>query len=304
MQTLTLITLCGIVGVHGAAYSSYMSSTNDVADSVPTVVDDSDLRPPLTVTLPQNNCGYSNVEFDPSYNNQIASNDTVWFFESSLPSNCGPQTTEQGCVTEMFMTGPYAFLGYVPYSVNYYFSFIGSTPVVGLYYNYNNSATHLIASVPCNTDNYQITLSKCMFTEQLYHYQFFTHYQFNFYLTCSYDRRSGLVDFNLDQESLTCVGGPECNYIRNRFNLVNFNDWYLETVDVNNGASQDLCQPTPPPPPLPTTTVAPPVTETVTVTPTVTTTTCKSCANGDVVININNSNTNSASSESNSDVSL
>jgi hypothetical protein len=297
----TLITLVGLFGlVHGAAYSSYM-------DNVP-IVDDTGLVPPLTVTLPQNNCGYSNVEFDPSYNNQIASNDTVWFFESYLPSNCGPQTTEQGCVTEMYMTGPYDFLGKVPYAVNYYFSYVGSTstPVVSLYYNYNNSATHMIASVPCNgVQDFGITLSKCMFTEELYHYQFFTHYQFNFYLSCSYDRRSGLVDFNLDQESLTCIGGPDCQYTRNRFNLVNFNDWSLETVDVNNGASQDFCQPTPPPPPPPpTTTVAPPVTQTVTVTPTVTTTTCKSCANGDVVININNSNTNSASSESNSDVSL
>jgi len=289
MQTITLITLAYAVGVHGAAYSSYLD----------TVTDDTGLVPPLTVTLPQNNCGYSNVEFDSSYNNQIASNDTVWFMESYLPSNCGPQTTEQGCVTEMFMTGPYSFLGNVPYAVNYYFSFIGSTPMVSLYYNYNNSATHMIASVPCNVDDYSITLSKCMFTEYLYHYQFFTHYQFNFYLTCSYDRRSGHVDFNLDQESLTCIGGPECKYNRNRFNLVNFNDWYLETVDVNNGASQDFCQPTPPPPVAPTTTETVTVTPTVTPTVTTTITTCKSCANGDVVINISNTNTNSASSDNN-----
>lgn len=280
MKTLMLITLGACAyNVHAAAY-----------------VDDTGLKPPLTVTLPQNDCGYNNVDFDPSYNSQITSNDTVWFFESNLPSNCGPQTTEQGCVTEMYMTGPYDFLGYVPYTVNYYFSFIGSTPMVSLYYNYNNSATHMIASVPCDVDNYEITLSKCMFSEDLYHYQFFTHYQFNFYLTCSYDRWSGLVGFNLDQESLTCIGGPECNYIRNRFNLVNFDNWYLETVNVNNGASQDFCQPTPVPPPQPTTTtVAPPVTETVTVTPTVTTSTCKSCANGDIVININNSNSNTNS---------
>lgn len=297
MKTTTTLAFTTLLGfAQGAAYSSYMDS----------VVDDADLRPGLTVTLPQNNCGYSNVEFDTSLNSQFASNDTVWFFESTLPSNCGPQNTEQGCVTEMYMTGPYSFLGYVPYAVNYYFTQVGSTTMVSLYYNYNNSATHMIASVPCNgVQDYSITLSKCMFTEELYQYQFFTQYLFNFYLSCSYDRRSGLVDFNLDQESLTCIGGPECNYIRNRFNLVNFNSWYMETAQVDSGSSQEFCQPPPmpptPPPPT-TTTVAPPVTETVTIVPTVTTTTCKSCADGDVVINIQNTNTNSASSESNVNV--
>jgi hypothetical protein len=286
MKTTITFVLATLGLAQGAAYSSYLDS----------VVDDTDLRPGLTVTLPQNNCGYSDIDFDTSLNSQIASNDTVWFFESSLPSNCGPQNTEQGCVTEMYMTGPYSFLGYVPYAVNYYFTQVGSTTMVSLYYNYNNSATHTIASVPCNgVQDYSITLNKCMFSEELYHYQFFTQYLFNFYLSCSYDRRSGLVDFNLDQESLTCTGE---SYIRNRFNLVNFNSWSMETAQVDSGSSQEFCQP---PPPTTTTVAPPPVTETVTVVPTVTTTTttCKSCANGDVVINIQNTNTNSASSESN-----
>lgn len=295
MKTLITTTLFGLA--HGAAYSSYLDSTTQVAD-------DTGLRPPLTVTLPQNNCGYSNVNFDPSYNENIASNDTVWFYETTLPSNCGPQTTELGCVSEMYMTGPYSFLGQVPYAVNYYFNQVGSTTMVSLYYNYNNSATHMIASVPCNgIQDYSITLSKCMFNEELYQYQFFTHYKFNFYLSCSYDCNTGLVDFNLDQESETCVGGYECEPTRNRFNLVNFNDWSLETVNVDNGASQDFCLPVPPP--EPTTTVTPPVpTETVTVTPTstVTTTTCKSCGGGDVVINIQNSNTNTATSKNTNNV--
>ena len=310
---ITLVILANLGLAQGAAYSSYLDTPYTSGDSSGDSGDggnDTGLTyNGFTVSLPQNNCGYSNVDFDTSLNSQFASNDTVWFFDTNLPSNCGPQESELGCVSEMYMTGPYSFLGYVPYSVNYYFTQVGSDTLVSLYYNYNNSATHLVGTVPCNgVKDYQFTLSKCMFNEQLYNYQFYTQYKFNFYLSCSYDDSNNQVNFNLDQESLTCVGGPQCNFVRNRFNLVNFKCWDMKTAYVDNGAGQDFCPPPPPPPPTTTTVSASTVTvvptTTVTVAPTVTSTTCKSCNGGDVVININNSNSNSNSASSDSSISV
>lgn len=301
-NTLFLVYIaCVMHSAAAAAYSSYLdgqwyqedtttTTDNDTPTDQPTI-DENGLNYNFPVTLPQNNCGYSNVDFNTSLNNQLASNDTVWFYDTNLPSNCGPQEDNLGCVSEMYMTGPYSFLGYVPYTVWYYFNQIGSNTMVNLYYNYNNSATHMIASVPCNVDNYPITISKCMFSEELYQYQFFTVYQFNFYLTCNYDTRNAQVYFNLDQESLTCGGGSDCKIVRNRFNLVNFNNWNIKYANVDNGVDHDFCIPSPPPPPesteIPDITITPTITATV-VDPTETSI-CKSCHDGTLVININNS---------------
>jgi hypothetical protein len=269
---------------------------------------------PFVVSLPQNDCGYSNVEFDTSLNGNLMSNDTIWFYETNLPSNCGPQESDLGCVGEMYMTGDYSFLGKLPYTVWYYFSQeVDSIPMVSLYFNYNNSATHLVDTIPCNgVSDYKSTLSKCMFSEELYHYQFYTQYLFNFYTTCSYNADAGTINFNLDQESITCVDGTKCNQVRNRFNDANFNDWQMKVATVGTGAVQDFCIPPPPPPPTTTdvtdTTDYPVETTTTDGVPTETETVvvdgkpCKSCHGVVITITNHNENTNvnTVSSTSNS----
>lgn len=248
----------------------------------------------FTVVLPQNNCGYTDVQFNTSLNGNLESNDTIWFYDTRLPSNCGPQDSELGCVSEMYMTGPYSELGFVPYTVWYYFTNVGSTTLVNLYYNYNNSATHLVGVVPCdNVEDYLMTLSPCMFSQMFYSYKFFTQYKFNFYLSCSKDENNN-VHFNLDQESLTCLGGVDeygnCNIAKNRFNLVNFDNWYLDNAYVDNGSGNEFCPP-PPPPPEPTPTETTTTTTTEVPAPTETDTGCKSCQ-GNIIITISNTNTN------------
>lgn len=250
----------------------------------------------FTVVLPQNNCGYTDVKFDTSLNGNLQDNDTIWFYNTLLPSNCGPQDTDLGCVSEMYMTGPYSVLGHVPYTVWYYFRNVGSTTLVDLYYNYNNSATHLVGSVPCDgVQDYQMTLSPCMFNEQLYSYQFYTQYKFNFYLSCSVDDNNN-VKFNIDQESLTCLGGVDdygnCNIAKNRFNLVNFDNWYLENAYVDNGSGPEFCPPPSPPEPTFTETDTPTSTDSPTPTPTEPVgPPCKSCQ-GNIIINISTTNSN------------
>lgn len=254
-----------------------------------------DISGGFTVSLPQNNCGYTDVQFNTSLNGNLGSNDTIWFYETLLPSNCGPQDSDLGCVSEMFMTGPYSELGFVPYTVWYYFTQVGRTTLVNLYYNYNNSATHLVGSVPCdNVEDYLMTLSPCMFNEMLYTYEFFTQYKFNFYLSCSLDKNNN-VHFNLDQESLTCIGGVDengnCDIVKNRFNLVNFDNWYLDNAYVDNGSGSEFCPPPPGPTPTPTETSTTTDVPVPTETPTGSGSGCKSCQ-GNIIINISNTNTN------------
>lgn len=306
-MTTTLITLFALAAsVNAAAFSSYLTPNDVVGDGDGGDTSSTDYPNPTVliepvapdyVVLPQNNCGYSDVTFDTSLNT-FASNDTIWFYDTNEPSNCGPQNSDLGCVSQMYMTNAYSVFSYVPYTVWYYFDQVGDSTLVSLYWNYNNSATHLVGTLPCNgVQDYQLTLSKCMFSEELYQYKFFEVYEFNFYLSCDYNHRSGNVNFNLDQESITCVGGGTSGLNKNRFNLATFDNWQLGTTVVSNGAGEDFCPPPPPPPP--TTSAVTTVTETVTptttsctTTPTPTSTGCKSCEGGGIVININNSNSN------------
>lgn len=313
MLTSTIIISLTILGNYASGASTTRGFVDDVADfltggtdtttDAPYTTDTTTTDTPyttdtisggFTVVLPNNNCGYTDVQFNNSLNGNLGDNDTIWFYETLLPSNCGPQDSELGCVSQMFMTGPYSELGFVPYTVWYYFTNIGSTTLVNLYYNYNNSATHLVGSVPCdNVKDYMMTLSPCMFSETLYSYEFFTQYKFNFYLSCSQDSDNN-INFNLDQESLTCIGGVdengECNVAKNLFNLVNFDNWYLDNAYVDNGAGSEFCPPPPEPTPTPTETETPTHTETPTETPTVAP--CKSCQGNNIVITISNTNTN------------
>ena len=321
MKNTIIILLLKFLYVQGAPHMSngYLPTNTAVTDVYPT---DTPSQPTEVVTapqlavLPQNDCGYTNVVFDNSLNTFNA-NDTIYFYDTNFPSNCGPQESDLGCVSQMHMTNLYSVLGFIPYTVWYYFNQVGSTTLVNLYFNYNNSAAFLVGTVPCDgVTDYKMTLSKCMFSEELYQYLFFDYYLFNFYVSCNLDKYDR-VNFNINQESVTCVGGTNsqgnCNTNKNLFNLVNFKNWLMVTTEASNGAIEDFC-----PPPVPsytsTSSYAPTATTTATAvvtttstttttsTSTSTSTTCKSCGgsgDGGIVINISNSNSNANNNNNN-----
>lgn len=244
-------------------------------------------------TIPQYNCGYSNVEFDTSLNT-FANNDTVWFYGDET-SNCGPPGNGQPCTGSMYFTGNYGdYFGYMPYSVWYTFKLTEGNWIATLYYNYNGGQTSMIDNVVCNGNEYKSTLTRCMFNEELYSYEFFKYYQFNFYITCTYDVDTDIMFFNLEQESRTCVG-KDGTTNDNRFTLSQFDNWSPKESFVVSD-DEDFC-----PNCVPTVTETATVTNTATATATETVTntvtstpcptptpTCVSCGDGGkVVVNVN-----------------
>lgn len=184
---------------------------------------------PYDIQFPYNECGYNpNMLFDTSMNT-FSENDTVLFYatdssDSIVWSNCGPQeNSDLGCMTQMYMTNAYSSLGYVPYTVWYNFENVMDNVFVTLRFNYNDTATHVIGTIMC-TDSiveHQYTLDKCMFSQELYSYQFYDYYTFKFYMSCKYVDNQ--ISFYIDQSSDTCVGNGVVN--NNKFNLVSFDSW-------------------------------------------------------------------------------
>lgn len=247
-------------------------------------------------TIPQYNCGYSNVEFDTSLNT-FANNDTVWFYGDDN-SNCGVPSNGKPCTGFMYFTGNYGDnFGYMPYSVWYTFKVQEGNWMVTLYYNYNEGQTSIVDNVVCNGNEYKSTLTRCMFNEELYSYEFFKYYQFNFYTSCTYDLDTDTMNFNLDQESRTCVG-KDGTTNDNRFTLAHFEDWCPKESFVVSD-DEDFCPNCVPKPTTVTETATATVTNTATSTETVTNTvtstpcptptpTCVSCGDGGkVVVNVN-----------------
>lgn len=248
-------------------------------------------------TIPQYNCGYSNVDFDTSLNT-FAKNDTVWFYGDDS-SNC-KTPNGQPCTGYMYMTGNYGdYFGYMPYSVWYTFKQQQSGDwMVTLRYNYNQGQTSVVDSVICDGNEYKSSLNRCMFNEELYSYEFFKYYQFNFYTTCTYNPDTDTMYFNLDQESRTCVS-KDGTTNDNRFTLANFDDWCPKDSFVVSDEN-DFCPNCEPKPTTvtETATVTNTATQTETVTNTVTSTstpcptptpTCVSCGSGgdNIVVNVN-----------------
>lgn len=257
----------------------------------------------LTTVIPNNQCGYTLGDY-PTPEYTFASNDTVWFYEPSLPSNCGaPDNTDTPCRGDMVFTGDFgtgpATNGFNPYTVWYDFTDFGTTDesawVYTIRFNYNQGQTSIVATFPCDGIEYDSELNKCMFDEELYTTDFFKYYRFTFFSTCTYDATRDTIAFDLYQQSETCVGDlGEVN--TNKFTLASFTDWYpLESTVVSD--DPEFC----PDCSIPTTTDAPTTTRVPTTTEPETTTTtapaitenpaappgkCKSCQNVNVTVNI------------------
>ena len=247
-----------------------------------------------STVIPQNNCGYSNTVFDTSLNT-FASNDTVWFYYGDSDSNCGAPNGNS-CNGYMYMTGNYGeHFGYVPYSVWYTFKNVADTWFITLRFNYNNGQTSIVDTVACDGYEHLSTLNRCMFDENLYSFEFYNFYQFDFFTRCSYDTDLDTMAFTLDQQSRTCVGDGNVN--TNRFQLATFQDWCPTDTVVITDESEFCpgCVQTTTTEVVPTSTEVPCETTEVPVPPPPAKPACLSCGSGDnitVNVNINNKNKN------------
>jgi hypothetical protein len=190
-----------------------------------------------SITLPTNECGYSNVVYNDSLS-QFNPDDTVKFYNfESEASNCGPQNTTLGCVHLQHMTGPFSIFGYNPYTIWYYPYPINNSYTMNLFYNYNGGSTVMIGAVPCDDQLYMLGLTKCAFNQQLFSYQFYKYYLFDFFIKCSYNGTT--MSLKIDESSDTCVGfersesrerserreHEKCIINHNIATLVDFQDW-------------------------------------------------------------------------------
>jgi hypothetical protein len=226
--------------------------------------------------------------------NTFASNDTVWFYYGDSDSNCGAPNGNS-CNGYMYMTGNYGeHFGYVPYSVWYTFKNVADTWFITLRFNYNNGQTSIVDTVACDGYEHLSTLNRCMFDENLYSFEFYNFYQFDFFTRCSYDTDLDTMAFTLDQQSRTCVGDGNVN--TNRFQLATFQDWCPTDTVVITDESEFCpgCQTTTTEV-VPTSTEVPCETTEVPVPPPPAKPACLSCGSGDnitVNVNINNKNKN------------
>lgn len=179
-----------------------------------------------SITLPTNECGYNNVVYNDSLST-FNSDDTVKFYNFETDaSNCGPQNTTLGCVHLQHMTGPFSMFGYNPYTIWYYPYPLGDNYTMNLFYNYNGGSTVMIGAVPCDDQLYMLGLTKCAFNQQIFSYQFYKYYLFDFFIKCSYNGTT--MSLKIDESADTCVGFDEhekCIVNHNIATLVDFQDW-------------------------------------------------------------------------------
>lgn len=185
-----------------------------------------------SVTLSTNECGYTNIVYNDSLST-FNSDDNVEFFDfysknSDITSNCGVPDGNNtlGCIHLQHMTGPFSMFGYAPYTIWYYPYPINNSYTMNLFYNYNGGSTVMVGAVPCDDQLYMLGLTKCAFNQQLFSYQFYKYYLFDFYIRCSFNGTT--MGLKIDETADTCVGFDEhekCLVNHDAVTLVDFKDW-------------------------------------------------------------------------------
>ena len=191
-----------------------------------------------SITFSTNECGYSNIIYNNSLSDLNPTDNVVFYNFQSDASNCGPQNTTLGCVHLQHMTGPFSMFGYTPYTIWYYPYPINNSYTMNLFYNYNGGSTIMIGAVPCNDNLYMLGLTNCAFNQQLFSYQFYKYYLFNFYIQCGYNGTT--MSLKIDESADTCVGfdtNQKCIVNHNQMNLVDFQDWVPVPFDYSYDTS-------------------------------------------------------------------
>jgi hypothetical protein len=217
------------------------------------------------ITFPTSECGYNTIVYNDSLSN-FNMDDNVWFYNTnSVESNCGPQNTTLGCVHLQYMTGPFSIFGYNPYTIWYYPYPVNDSFVMNLFYKFEDGDTIMLGSVPCDGNSYQLGLTNCAFNKQLFSYQFYKYFRFDFFANCTFNGTT--MGFVLDESVDTCVGFDDyqkCIVNHNSINLVNFQDWEPVPFNYSHDTSNFGVYPT-----TTLSTIVPTITETQSVTLTI-----------------------------------
>jgi hypothetical protein len=163
------------------------------------------------------------------------------------------------------MTGPFSIFGYNPYTIWYYPYPVNDSFVMNLFYKFEDGDTIMLGSVPCDGNSYQLGLTNCAFSKQLFSYQFYKYFRFEFFANCTFNGTT--MGFALDESVDTCVGFDDyqkCIVNHNSINLVNFQDWEPVPFNYSHDTSNFGVYPT-----TTLSTIVPTITETQSVTLTI-----------------------------------
>jgi hypothetical protein len=163
------------------------------------------------------------------------------------------------------MTGPFSIFGYNPYTIWYYPYPVNDSFVMNLFYKFEDGDTIMLGSVPCDGNSYQLGLTNCAFNKQLFSYQFYKYFRFDFFANCTFNGTT--MGFALDENVDTCVGFDDyqkCIVNHNSINLVNFQDWEPVPFNYSHDTSNFGVYPT-----TTLSTIVPTITETLNVTLTI-----------------------------------
>ncbi len=168
----------------------------------------------------------------------ISKNDVYYYYNEYDISVCAEPLNGIPCIGEMYFTDLPEFK-YVSYYVWYKFD----KKSVNLWYNYNNTKTIELGSVPCDKKEHSLANTDS-FTSTLIDTGILKHFSFSFDITCK--KKGNVIDsFNMNQT--TYLNGN----VVSTFPLAWFKDW--EIIDEENEPDFDLSdfttEPMPTPPP-------------------------------------------------------
>lgn len=164
-------------------------------------------------------------------------------------SSCS-EPGQSTCITRMYMPNELKQFGIVPYYVWYAFKNTGTfeKPIweFDIWFNYNNTNTFKIGgdgSGVCDGKSHVYSLDSCVFTPELQAYDLSV-YKFAFDAKCKLDKKTGTIDFTIDQFTNS-----------DEFQLVSFTKWrpftgivtattdyqYSSTVDTS-GVFPESCK--------------------------------------------------------------
>lgn len=142
----------------------------------------------------------------------------VQYYYADVDVSSCSEPGQSTCITRMYFPNELKHFGIVPYYVWYAFKNSGTfkKPVweFDIWFNYNNTNTYKIGDTGiCDGKSHVYPLDSCVFTPELQSYDLSV-YKFAFDAKCKLDKKTGNIDFTIDQLTNN-----------DEFQLVSFKNW-------------------------------------------------------------------------------
>lgn len=143
---------------------------------------------------------------------------SVKYYYADVDVSSCSEPGQSTCITRMYFPNELKQFGVVPYYVWYAFKNTGTfkKPVweYQIWFNYNNTNTYKIGDTSvCDGKSHVYPLDSCVFTPELQAYDLSV-YKFAFDAKCKVDKKTGYLDFTIDQFTNN-----------DKFQLVSFENW-------------------------------------------------------------------------------